>query len=72
MASLDLCSTQCGVRWRDAGRAFSVFKPVKKKSCHQEILEEGGLFSLGEFRDRKLSTDVSEVLESVYASAGGR
>lgn len=32
MAALDLCSTHFGVRWRDAGRAFSVFKPVKKKA----------------------------------------
>lgn len=44
--ALDLCSALFGVRWRDAGRAFSVFKPVKKKVAITKG-EQGGLFSLG-------------------------
>lgn len=48
MDSLDLCSVRFGVRCRDAGRAFSVFKPVKEKAVIRKLWSrEGFFFALG-------------------------
>lgn len=62
MDSLDLCSVCFGVRCRDAGRAFSVFKPMKEKAVVRKLRSrEGFFFPWGIqrlFSIERLSTDV--------------